>query len=98
MMLDLGWQGMQSKFWFGVLSFAGLVLATLALGEGAEATVNKAVKTQAMPASHDAEWISDGGITGTPETALKGIAETVKDGVHSAPPVASDQSSEATSS
>ena len=98
MMLDLGWQGMQSRFWFGVLSFAGLVLATLALGEGAEATVNKAVKTQAMPASHDAEWISDGGITGTPETALKGIAETVKDGVHSAPPVASDQSSEATSS
>ena len=58
MTLDLGWQGMQSKFWVGVLSFAGLALVAFAQDEGVEATTNKTGVTQVAPASSGAGAVS----------------------------------------
>ena len=76
MTLDLGWQGMQSKFWIGVLSFAGLALVAFAQDEGGQATANKAVTSQAAPASNGAEPINEGN-TGTVGAALESIADGV---------------------
>ena len=84
MTLDLGWQGMQSKFWVGVLSFAGLALVALAQDEGTEATSNKTGVTQVAPASNGAAAISEGD-TGTSETALEGSADAVMDNVDGTP-------------
>ena len=59
MTLDLGWQGMQSKFWVGVLSFAGLALVAFAQDEGVEATSNKTGITQVTPGSGGASAVSE---------------------------------------
>lgn len=95
MTLDLGWPGMQSKFWVGVLSFAGLTLVALAQDEGTNATVNKAGTTLAAPASNGADPTSEGN-TDTAETALVSIADAVLDSVDDAPTEAADTTSEAT--
>ena len=80
MTLDLGWQGMQSKFWVGVLSFAGLALVAFAQEEGTEAKTNKAGITQVAPGSSDADAVSDDD-NGTAASALEGIADAVIDSV-----------------
>ena len=95
MTLDSGWQDMQSKFWVGVLSFAGLALVALAQDEGSNATVNKAVTTQATPASTGTDPTSEGN-TDSAETALVSIADAVVDSVDGAPTEAADATSEAT--
>ena len=95
MTLDLGWQDMQSKFWVGVLSFAGLALVALAQDEGTNTTANKAVTTQATPASTSTDPTSEGN-TDSAETALVSIADAVVDGVDGAPTEAADATSEAT--
>ena len=92
---DLGWQDMQSKFWVGVLSFAGLALVALAQDEGTNATVNKAVTTQATPASTGTDPTSEGN-TDSAETALVSIADAVVDSVDGAPAEAADATTEAT--
>ena len=46
---------MQSKFWVGVLSFAGLALVAFAQDEGVEATSNKTGITQVAPGSGGAQ-------------------------------------------
>ena len=97
MTLDLGWQGMQSKFWFGVFSFAGLALVAFAQDEGGQATATKAVTSQAAPASNGAEPINEGN-TGTVGTALESIADDVMDGVDGALTEAHDLTSEAKAS
>ena len=83
MTLDLGWQGMQSKFWVGVLSFAGLALVAFAQDEGVEATTNKTGVTQVAPASNGAGAVSQDD-TGTAAAALEGIADAVIDSVDGA--------------
>ena len=95
MTLDLGWQGMQSKFWFGLFSFAGLALVALAQDEGVEATTNKTGVTQVAPASSGAGAVSEDD-TGTTAAALEGIADTVIDSVDGAQPKAADLNSEET--
>ena len=95
MTLDLGWQGMQSKFWVGVLSFAGLALVALAQDEGVEATTNKTGVTQVAPASSGAGAVNEDD-TGTTAAALEGIADTVIDSVDGAQPEAADLNSEET--
>ena len=95
MTLDLGWQGMQSKFCVGVLSFAGLALVALAQDEGVEATTNKTGVTQVAPASSGAGAVSEDD-TGTTAAVLEGIADTVIDSVDGAQPEASDPNSEET--
>ena len=95
MTLDLGWPGMQSKFWVSVLSFAGLVLVAFAQDEGTNATASKAGTTQAAPASNGADPTSEGN-TDTAETALVSIADAVLDRVDGAPTEAADATSEAT--
>ena len=97
MTLDLGWQGMQSKFWFGVFSFAGLALVALAQDEGVEATSNKTGVTQVAPASTGASAVSEDDI-GTAAAALEGIADAVIDSVAGAQPEAADLNSEETAS
>ena len=92
MTLDLGWQGMQSKFWVGVLSFAGLALVAFAQDEGGEATANKAVTSQAAPASNGAEPINEGN-TDTVGAALESIADDVMDSVDGAQTEAADLNS-----
>ena len=94
MTLDLGWPGMQSKFWVGVLSFSGLAIVAFAQDEGTNATVNKAGTTQAAPASNGADPTSEGN-TDTAETALVSIADADVDSVDGAPTEASDATSEA---
>ena len=95
MTLDLGWQGMQSKFWVGVLSFAGLALVAFAQDEGVEATTNKTGVTQVAPASSGAGAVSEGD-TSAAAAALEGIADTVIDSVDGAQPEAADLNSEET--
>ena len=95
MTLDLGWQGMQSKFWVGVLSFAGLALVAFAQDEGVEATTNKTGVTQVAPASSGAGAVSEDD-TGTTAAALESIADTVIDSVDGAQPKAADLNSEET--
>jgi len=95
MTLDLGWQDMQSKFWVGVLSFAGLALVTFAQDEGTNATANKAVTTQATPASTGADPTSEGN-TDSAETALVSIADADVDSVDGTPTEGADATSEAT--
>lgn len=95
MTLDLGWQDMQSKFWVGVLSFAGLALVALAQDEGTNTAANKAVTTQATPASTGTDPTSEGN-TDSAETALVSIADAVVDSVDGAPTEAADATSEAT--
>ena len=97
MTLDLGWQGMQSRFWVGVLSFAGLALVAFAQDEGGEAPANKAETTQAVPASGGAAAFSEDD-TGTQETPLDGIAGVVIDSVHGTTAEATDLTSEAAAS
>ena len=95
MTLDSGWQDMQSKFWVGVLSFAGLALVALAQDEGTNTTANKAVTTQATPTSTGTYPTSEGN-TDSAETALVSIADAVVDSVDGAPTEAADATSEAT--
>jgi len=83
MTLDLGWQGMQSKFWVGVLSFAGLALVAFAQDEGVETTTNKTGVTQVASASSGAGAVSQDD-TGTAAAALEGIADAGIDSVDSA--------------
>ena len=91
MTLDLGWQGMQSKFWVGVLSFAGLALVAFAQDEGVETTTNKTGVTQVAPASSGAGAVSQDD-TGT-AAALEGIADAVIDSVDGAQTEAADLNS-----
>ncbi len=95
MTLDLGWQGMQSKFWFGLFSFAGLALVALAQDEGVEATTNKTAVTQVAPASSGAGAVNEGD-TSAAAAALEGIAHAVIDSVDGAQPEAADLNSEET--
>jgi hypothetical protein len=92
MTLDLGWQGMRSKFWFGVFSFAGLALVALAQDEGVEATTNKTGVTQVAPASSGAGTVSQDD-TGTATAVLEGIADAVIDSVDGAKTEAADLNS-----
>ena len=95
MTLGLGWQDMQSKFWLGVLSFAGLALVAFAQDEGTNATANKAVTTQAPPVATGADPTSEGNTDGA-EAALVSIADAVVDSVDGAPTETADATSEAT--
>mgnify|MGYP003324633659 CR=1 FL=1 len=97
MTLDLGWQGMQSKFWVGVLSFAGLALVALAQDEGVQATTNKTDLTQVAPASSGTAVVSEGG-TSAAEAALEGSADAAKDSVDDAQPEAATVPKEAATS
>ena len=95
MTLDLGWQGMQSKLWVGMLSFAGLALFALAQFEGTEATTNKAGTTQGTPVSSGTAPVNDSD-TVTAETALEGSADVARDRIDGAPPEAADAAAEET--
>lgn len=97
MTLDLGWQGMQSKFWVGVLSFSGLALVALAQDEGLEATTTKTGVTQVAPASSSAGAVSEDD-TGTAAAALEGIADAGTGSADSALPQTTDLNSEETAS
>ena len=97
MTLDLGWQGMQSKFWVGVLSFAGLALVAFAQDETVEATSNKTGITQVAPGSDGAGAVSEDD-TGTAAAAMEGIADAVIDSVDGAQTEAADLNSEETAS
>ena len=97
MTLDLGWQGMQSKFWVGVLSFAGLALVALAQDEGVEATTNKTDITQVAPASSGTAVVNEGD-TSAAEAALEGSADAAKDSVDDARPEAANVPIEAVTS
>ena len=97
MTLDLGWQGMQSKFWVGVLSFAGLALVAFAQDEGVEATSNKTGITQVAPGSGGAGSVSEYDI-GTAAAAMEGIADAVIDSVDGAQTEAAELNSEETAS
>ena len=97
MTLDLGWQGMQSKFWVGVLSFAGLALVAFAQDEGVEATTNKTGVTQVAPGSSGAGAVSEDD-TGTAAAALEGVADAAIDSVDGAQPEAADLNSKETAS
>ena len=97
MTLDLGWQGMQSKFWVGVLSFAGLALVAFAQDEGVETTTNKTGVTQVAPASSGASAVSQDD-TGTATAVLEGIADAVIDSVDGAQTEAADLNSKETAS
>ena len=89
MTLDLGWQGMRSKFWVGVLSFIGLALVAFAQDEGAEATTNKTDITQVTPGSGGAAAVNEDDES-TGEAALEGIADAAKERVDGVPPEAAD--------
>ena len=97
MTLDLGWQGMQSKFWVGVLSFVGLALVAFAQDDGTKAAANQTVTTQAAPASSDADPNNEGN-TGTAKAALDDIADAVIDSVDGTTAEATDLTSEAAAS
>ena len=97
MTLDLGWQGMQSKFWVGVLSFVGLALVALAQDEGVEATTNKTDTTQVAPASSGTAVVNEGDTSAT-EAALEGSADAAKDSVDDARPEAANVPIEAVTS
>ena len=88
---------MQSKFWVGVLSFAGLVLVAFSQDEGVEATSNKTGITQVAPGSGGAGAVSEYD-TGTAAAAMKGIADAVIDSVDGAQTEAAELNSEETAS
>ena len=88
---------MQSKFWVGVLSFAGLALVALAQDEGTEATSNKTGITQVAPASSGTAVVNEGD-TSAAKAALEGSADAAKDSVDDAQPKAADLNSEETAS
>ena len=93
MTLDLGWQGMQSKFWVGVLSFAGLALVAFAQDEGTEAKTNKTGVTQVAPASSGAGAVSEDDI-GTAAAGLEGIADAATGSADGAQPETADLNSD----
>ena len=95
MTLDLGWQGMQSKFWVGMLSFAGLALVAFAQDEDVEATSNKTGIIQGAPGSGGAGAVSEND-TGTAAAAMEGVADAVIDSVDGTQPEAADLNSEET--
>ena len=88
---------MQSKFWVGVLSFAGLALVAFAQEEGVEATSNKTGITQVAPGSGGVGAVSKDD-TGTAAAAMEGIADAVIDSVDGAQTEAADLNSEETAS
>ena len=88
---------MQSKFWVGVLSFAGLALVAFAQDEGVETTTNKTGVTQVAPASSGAGALSEDD-TGTAAAALEGIADAGTGSADDAQPEAADLNSEETAS
>ena len=88
---------MQSKFWVGVLSFAGLALVALAQYEGTEATTNKIDTTQVAPVSSGSAVVNEND-TGTAETGLEGSADAARDRIDGAPPEAADVAAEETPS
>ena len=92
MTLDLGWQGMQSKFWVGVLSFAGLALVAFAQDEGTEAKTNKTGVIQVAPGSSGAGAVSEDD-TGTAAAALERGADAAIDNADGAQPKAADLNS-----
>ena len=92
MTLDLGWQGMQSKFWVGVLSFTGLALVAFAQDEGVETATHKTGVTPVAPASSGAGTVSQDD-TGTATAVLEGIADAVIDSVDGAQTEAADLNS-----
>ena len=89
MTLDLGWQGMQSKVWVGVLSFAGLALVAFAQDEGTEAKTNKTGVILVAPGSSGAGADSEDD-TGT--AAARG-ADAAIDNADGAQPKATDLNS-----
>ena len=97
MTLDLGWQGMQSKFWVGVLSSAGLALVPLAQDEGVDATINKTDIIQVAPAPGGTAVVNEGD-TSAAEAALEGSADAAKDSVDDARPEAANVPVEAPTS
>ena len=97
MTLDLGWQGMQSKFWVGVLSFAGLALVAFAQDEGTEAKTNKTGVIQVAPGSSGAGAVSEDD-TGTAAAALERGADAAIDNADGAQPKAADLNSKETAS
>ena len=97
MTLDLGWQGMQSKFWVGVLSLAGLALIALAQYEGTETTINKTGTTQDAPVTSGTGAINETD-TGAAEIALEGSADAARDRIDGAPREAADAAAEETPS
>ena len=92
---------MQSKFWVGVLSFAGLALVAFAqdlgVDVGVEATLNKTGVNQVAPGSSDAGAVSEDD-TGTAAAPLEGIEDAVIDSVDGAQPEAADLNSKETAS
>ena len=88
---------MQSKFWVGVFSFAGLALVAFAQDEGSKAAAIKNEITQAAPASSGTATVSEGD-TATAESALEVIADAVIDSVDGTPPEVADLNSEKTAS
>ena len=80
---------MQSKFWVGVLSFAGLALVAFAQDEGAQARTNTTYITQVTPGSVGAAAINEDDKS-TGEAALEGIADPAKERVDGVPPEAAD--------
>ena len=88
---------MQSKFWVGVLSFAGLTLFAFAQDEGSEASANKAVTTQVAPSPGRTAAASEDD-TGTAKTALEVIADAAKDTIDGAPPEVAGATAEAVAS
>ena len=97
MTLDLGWPGMQSKFWVGVLSFAGLALVSLARDEGVEATTNKTDIAQVAPASGGTAVVNEGE-TSAAEATSEGSADVAKDSIDDARPEAANVPIEAATS
>ena len=88
---------MQSKFWVGVLSFAGLALVAFAQDEGVEATSNKTGITQVAPGSGGVGAVSKDD-TGTAAAAMEGIADAVINSVDGAQTEVADLNSEETAS
>ena len=97
MTLDLGWPGMQSKFWVGVLSFAGLVLVPPARDEGVGGRTKRPDIAQVAPASGGTAVVNEGE-TSAAEAALEGSADAAKDSVDDARPEAANVPVEAAAS
>ena len=83
---------MQSKFWVGVLSFAGLALVAFAQDEGTEAKTNKTGVIQVAPGSSGAGAVSEDD-TGTAAAALERGADAAIDNADGAQPKAADLNS-----
>ena len=83
---------MQSKFWVGVLSFAGLALVAFAQDEGTEVKTNKTGVIQVAPASSGAGAVSEDD-TGTAAAALERGADAAIDNADGAQPKAADLNS-----